>query len=288
MNIQTLISDVYNLVKSRNGWFTDELSSELSREIAIRMQTTFGERKEPPTLRLSKMGEMCPRHLWYSIHHPELAEELPAPAIIKFSYGHTIEAMAIALAKAAGHEVTGEQDELTVDGIKGHRDCVIDGCITDVKSCSSRMFAKFESKAIAYDDPFGYLAQLDGYLVGSRDDDRVRSKDRAYIWAIDKTLGKMVLYEHRLREAFIRNRISSYKQIVGQGTPPGCQCGTVPDGKSGNFKLDTKASYSPYKHTCFPSLRTFLYSDGPRFLTKVVRTPDVPELRGFRTLEEAD
>src|SRR6266849_6159935 len=40
------------------------------------------------------------------------------------------------MAKAAGHEVLGEQDELTLDGVVGHRDCVIDGCIVDVKTTS--------------------------------------------------------------------------------------------------------------------------------------------------------
>ena len=66
--------------------------------------------------------------------------------------------------------------------------------------------------------------------------------------------------------------------LVALPEPPRCTCGTVPDGKSGNFKLDVKASYSPYKYVCFPSLRTFLYSDGPRYLTKVTRKPDVIEV----------
>jgi len=229
------------------------------------------------------MGEMCPRHLWYSIHHPELAEPLPAEAIIKFSYGHTIEALAISLAKASGHSVTGEQDELVVDGVKGHRDCVIDGYVVDVKSCSGRMFEKFKTKTIRHDDPFGYLAQLDGYMVGSADDDLVQHKDVAFIWAIDKTLGKMCLYEHNLRETFIRRRIDSYKSVVALGVPPQCTCDVIKHGESGNLRLGVKASYSPYKRQCFPHLRTFLYSSNgynPEvvYLAKVVKKPNVPEL----------
>lgn len=256
------------------------VSSQEEHEVPHTMK--FGKRSDPPSLRLSKMGEMCPCHLWYSIHHPELAEPLPAEAIIKFSYGHTIEALAVSLAKACGHDVQGEQDELVVDGIKGHRDCVIDGYVVDVKSCSGRMFEKFKTKTIRDDDPFGYLAQLDGYMVGSADDNCVIHKDTAFIWAIDKTLGKMVLYEHRLRRDFILQRIQRYKEIVMETNPPGCTCGTVKDGESGNFKLDVKASYSPFKKICFPSLRTFGYRNKgefePRFLTRVVRKPDVPEL----------
>jgi len=78
--------------------------------------------------------------LWHSIHTPEKAEALPAWAEIKYTYGHILEALAISLAKAAGHEVTGEQDAITVDGILGHRDCVIDGCVVDVKSANRPEF----------------------------------------------------------------------------------------------------------------------------------------------------
>lgn len=264
----------------RDGWFTSEIAANLGNEIAIKMMANFGERIETKALRLSKMGPICPKHLWLSVHKPELAEPLPAPAIIKFSFGHTIEAMAIALAKAAGHEVTGEQDELVVAGVKGHRDCVIDGHIVDVKSCSSRMFEKFTKKTIATDDPFGYLDQLDGYMVGSAEDDLVRVKDKAFIWAVDKVLGKMVLYEHHLRKASILERLASHKAVVANDVPPECTCEEVPDGKSGNMRLGVKASYSAFKHECFPNLRTFLYSDGPRYLTRVTRRPaaDIIEL----------
>lgn len=269
-SIYQLLPDVRKFISSRE-------------DLSVPLTITFGERKDPPTLRLSKMAPMCPKHLWHSIHTPELAEALPPEAIFKFTYGHTIEAMAIALAKAAGHDVRGEQDELVVDGIKGHIDCILDGCIVDVKSCSKRMFEKFQTKSIAYDDSFGYLAQLDGYLVGSAEDDRVTVKDFGYIWAIDKTLGKMVLYEHRIRKADILHRIADHKRIVSASQPPHCECGVLPDGESGNIILGVKASYSPFKHVCFPGLRTILYSGGPRYFTKVAKWPkhkgvNLPEL----------
>lgn len=269
-SIYQLLPDVREFLKSHG-------------ELDIPLTIHFGERKEPPTLRLSKMGEICPKHLWHSIYTPELAEPMPAEALFKFSFGHTIEKMAIELARAAGHRVTGEQDELYAFGVKGHRDCVLDGCIVDVKSCSKFMFEKFEQKKIANDDSFGYLAQLDGYLVGSADDDLVQVKDRAYIWYIDKTIGKMGLYEHRHRPDFIKHRIQSHKRVVDLVQPPRCTCGVIPDGESGNYILDVAASYSPFKHVCFPGLRTFLYSGGPRFFTTVVKRPryrgeDLPEL----------
>lgn len=245
------------------------------------MQDHFGNQERMPTLRLSQMGPRCPRALWHSIHTPELAEPLPASAKIKYAYGHILEALAIALAKAAGHEVTGEQDELIVDGIKGHRDCVIDGCVVDVKSSSTRGFQKFKDGSISQDDSFGYLDQLDGYLVGSAHDPLVTVKDKGYLLVIDKTLGHMCLHEHELREVSIRNRIRESKEIVAKNEPPTCRCGTVADGKSGNIRLDTRASYSAQKWSCHPNLRCFLYASGPVYLTKVVRKPDVVEIDRF-------
>jgi hypothetical protein len=274
--LDNLVKDVYQIVQT-DGWMNEVLRQGLSDEISRRLQSSAEKGSRPPGLRLSQMGPRCPRALWYSVHRPDLAEPLPPTATIKYSYGHIIEALAITLAKAAGYRVEGEQDEISIDGIPGHRDCVIDGCVVDVKSTSSLGFLKFKNKTIAQDDPFGYLEQIDGYVVGSLDDPLVTVKDRGYLWAIDKQLGKMVLYEHKIREEHIRTIVTEYKQIVDLAQPPACRCGTVADGKSGNMRLDTRASYSPFKRQCFPGLRTFIYSDGPKFFSHIERVPDVPE-----------
>ena len=42
-------------------------------------------------------------------------------------------------------------------------DCKIDGVVTDVKSVSTYGFKKFKDGTLAYDDPFGYVAQIKGY-----------------------------------------------------------------------------------------------------------------------------
>lgn len=255
--IHTVVKDIY------------KIAGKVPLEISVVLSP-----KEPKgALRLSQMGPWCPRALWHSVHKPELEQPLLPHTQIKFNYGHMVEALALKYAKAAGHRVEGEQDELSLDGVTGHRDCVMDGCVVDVKSCSSRQFEKFKTGSIRENDLFGYLDQLDGYLVASFDDPLVTVKDRGYLLAIDQTLGHMVLYEHHVRESSIRARVKAYKDIVNRDTPPACECGTEPDGKGGNIKLGTRASYSNFKYTCFPNLRTFLYSDGPRYLTKVVKRP---------------
>jgi len=273
-SIYTLIKDVENVV-TKDNWFHHDDASKYSSEMASRVMERLVGEERTPGLRLSSMGERCPRSLWASVHAPSFQEKFPAHVRIKFHFGDVIEAMAIALAKAAGHTVEGEQHEVVVDGVKGHLDCILDGCVVDVKSINSMGFQKVKAGLVA-EDLFlrSYLDQLDGYIVGSLNDPRVIVKDRGYIWAIDKAMGHMCIYEHKLREDHIRSRIGSYKTIIGQDVPPVCTCGTQPEGVSGNIKLDLKASYNPYKHFCFPNLRTFIYAGGkPTHLVKVVKKP---------------
>jgi len=277
-NIHTLVPDIYQLIKEKkNGWFSEQISNGFSEVLRrkFREDGTVGGRRG---LRLSQMGPKCPRALWYSIHHPELAEPLPPWAEIKYAYGHVIEALTLSLCKAAGHDVQGEQSHVELDGIVGHRDAVVDGCVLDVKSSATRSFQKFVDGSISTTDHFGYLDQLDGYVAASLLDPLVTVKDRGYLLVIDKQLGHMVLYEHKIRRNHILERISSCKRIVACNEPPRCECGSVNHGTSGNLRLDLKASYSPYKFCCNPELRTFVYADGPVFLTRVVRKPDVMEI----------
>jgi hypothetical protein len=273
-SINTLVKDIYEVV-AQEGWFNPARLADFSAALSVSLNQTRGV----PSLRLSKLGEHCPSQLWHSVHSVGMEEPVEPWARIKFTYGYITEALVLELAKAAGHTVTGEQDELILDGVKGHRDCVIDGCIVDVKSINSLGFQKVKSGLVATDIFLrDYLDQLDGYVVASHEDPLVQVKDRGYILFIDKVLGHLKLYEHRVRPESIRNRIQQYQRIVGLRSPPRCTCGTGPDGKSGNIKLDVKASYNPYKYCCNPTVRKFLYAGGPIYLTKVVRLPDVTEV----------
>lgn len=273
-DINTLIPDIYSLVQRKDGWFNDQLARSFSQDLGTRLQSQLGENTSRGTLRLSQMGARCPRAVWYSVHHPEMAEPLPPWVEIKYSFGHILEALVITLAKAAGHEVTGEQDELILDDIVGHRDCVINGYTVDVKSTSSIGFTKFETGK--FDDIFGYLDQLDGYVLSAKDDPLVKHKDKGFLLAIDKQLGHMCLYPHEVtheRAERLRARIAYYCTLVTLKDPPPCECKVISQGSSGNLQLDLKASYSSYKYCCFPDLRTFKYANGPVFLTRVVKRP---------------
>jgi hypothetical protein len=277
VKIQTLIQDIYRLVGNEENWLTSDIATKFTSELTIKLQGSFSPQQRTG-LRLSGLGTQCPCQLWHSVHTPLAAEPLPPWARIKYTYGHILECLVIAMAKAAGHDVTGEQDAVSVDGVVGHRDCVIDGNVVDVKSASSRAFQKFKDGSIASDDGFGYLDQLDGYIVGSLGDPLVTNKTSGYLLAIDKQLGHMCLYEHTARPESIRERIRNHRDVIALDSPPQCTCEEVPDGKSGNYRLGIRGSYNPFKYQCRPQLRAFRYSDGVRYLTRVVRRPEVTEL----------
>lgn len=283
--IDTLVSDIYNELENRGGWdqaITDYFM-DLMRDFAeTRMAVT--EEKEPrsPTLRLSAMGTPCKRKLWYSMNQPGSSASLPPSTLLKFKYGDIIEALVLSLAKAAGHTVEGEQDTLYVEGIKGHRDAVIDGITVDVKSASSYAFKKFESGSLRDDDPFGYISQLSSYVLAGREDKVKSHPSLGAFLVIDKQNGTLCLDMYDLGPEIDRKveEFQYIKKMVQQPEPPERNFTDEPDGKSGNRKLCIQCSYCDYKSSCWPSLRTFLYSGKPKFLTQVLREPKVPELNG--------
>lgn len=223
---------------------------------------------------MSNLGTKCLRKLWYTVNQSEKAEPLRPEARLKFLYGDIIETLILWLAKLAGHEVKGEQDELEINGVKGHRDAVVDGITVDVKSASSYSFRKFESGLKSSEDAFGYLDQLGAYEYAGE-----KGTDSAFI-AVDKTLGHITVDKHKdLGKKDYAKFVRERQAIVGQPNPPERGYFDEPDGKSGNRKLGMECSYCPFKSECWPGLRTFIYSNGPRYLTKVIREPDVPEAK---------
>lgn len=278
-NIDTLVEDIYKAVSDGVELREDQVSSfglNLSKLIAQRLSPSAREPRG--TLRMSNVGTPCKRKLWYEVNTPEVAEELTPATRIKFLFGDILEELMLLLAEAAGHTVEGRQDELYIEGVKGHRDAIIDGVLVDVKSASTMGMAKFKGNNLYVDDPFGYLTQLSNYFVASLDDPALSDKSRMGFLVVDKQFGHLVLdlYPSPPPELVIANVVAS-KEIVASTTIPNRHYTDVEDGKSGNRKLGVQCSYCSHHNTCWPGLRTFLYSNGPRFLTKVERVPDVQE-----------
>jgi hypothetical protein len=274
-NIDTLVADMYGLFGNEQ-LFNEELFNTFGGNVAELMTTRFAKREErAPYLRMSNIGRPD-RQLWYDINSKLPKEEFQPATLIKFAYGDLIEQMMLLYAKMAGHTVEKEQGEVEVDGIKGHIDAIIDGVVVDVKSASSYSWQKFDSGSLLQpgNDPFGYVAQLAGYVEAL-----TPGKGGAFL-AVDKTLGKVTLLQvpaEVLAQYRVKDRIAHIKEVVKQEQPPERCHSDVPDGKSGNMKLDTGCSYCAHKFTCWPDIKTFYYSNGPRYLTKVVKEPRVTE-----------
>jgi hypothetical protein len=278
----TLPSDIFDLLESGDHEVSEEnvlaaghLFTEMLRNRFTRREEKSGE----AVLRFSSLGKQD-RQLWYQANVPEKAEKLNGKTLFKFLYGDAIEILLIFLAKESGHEVTHEQYEVEIDGVKGHTDCVIDGIPVDVKSASPYSFQKFETGEFVFNDVFGYIPQLSGYAT------MLDKTDRAGFLVANKVDGGIAfaeLDEYTIKNNHPRPRIAELRSVINESeAPPRCYP-LVADGKSGNKKLGVNCSYCPFKYECYKDtndgqgLRKFYYSRGPIFLAETVREPNVKE-----------
>ena len=281
----TVVSDIYRMIDTKDipeGVPVEQVINDFGENVKMILRNNITESKfDKRKLRMSNIGKKD-RQLWYSYNGYE-GEKLMPHTRIKFLYGHLIEEMVLALTKLAGHDVTDEQKQVEVDGIKGSMDCKIDGVLTDVKSSSPYGFKKFKDGSLIDNDPFGYVEQIKGYAHAEG--------ETKFGWLVmDKTNGHLTYLKYDMEDEsqwywsklnFFSSpeRIKNIKAVVKQPNPPKKCYGHIPDGKSGNMKLGTGCSYCSYKYTCWEGgLRTFIYSNGPRYLTFVAREPDVLEV----------
>lgn len=283
-SVYTLVGDIYKVVSTKQVDPTVDLGVEIERfgeNVKQLMLNLFTEeRGKGRTLRMSNIGRKD-RYLWNVVNNPDVTEELQGHTHVKFMYGHLIEELLLFLVRVSGHEVTDEQKKCNVAGISGAMDCRIDGVVTDVKSVSSFGYKKFRDGSLALDDPFGYIGQIKGYARSEGEEE--------YGWlAMDKQNGHLTYlkYDERDKSApinplisyDIEEHINHIKTVVKSEDPPEHCYDPIPDGKSGNMKLATGCSYCAYKQVCWPNLRAFAYSSGPRYLTEVHNEPKVSEI----------
>jgi hypothetical protein len=247
--IETLIQDIHKLLGPEDSNLNEDL---VDRQVGIFSQHVEQQLrdflKEKPTyrkgLRLSGIGRP-PRQLWYDNQCEEQPIPLDASTRIKFLYGHILEELLILLTVLSGHKVTEAQKEIHVEGVKGHQDCKIDDVLVDCKSTSHRGFDKFKNCTLEDDDPFGYIEQISAYAEG---------------------------------------KIKQLKKVITSSVPPDKCYSDVADGASGNRKLAIGCLYCNHKKLCWQDanqgqgIRVFQYAQSKKYLTKVSRTPDVPEV----------
>lgn len=283
--IDTLVDDMYSVLTDGadlttfgNQLAIDQFMQNIEDMIQKRLSKDTPEYK--PSMRLSGIGK-CERSQWYDNHQPT-SETLSGQAYFKFMFGDVIEELALLLAKLSGHEVTGEQTKIKVDGVVGHRDAVIDGFTVDVKSASKFGMMKFRDGDLG-DDSFGYLDQISAYRNGADDVD----KSAAYFLAIGKELGNIELMEvTEFKDTSARIQ-QLRDNLVDYENPPIRPYTSVPQSNkypNSNKKLPVACSYCKDKFKCWADansgegIRTFKYSNGPVYLTEVHKQPRVEEV----------
>lgn len=273
--IDTLVQDIEDLFES--GKELDETNLDLFlSDLRETFLSRFKEDTEPRAdLRMSRLG-VPNRKFWYDSNEPVLNKKLPK---LKFLYGDIIEALMLFLAKEAGHKVEDEQKEVIVDGVKGHIDAKIDGYIIDAKSTSDFAYKKFVNGTLAENDPFGYIAQLSGYM-------HAYNTDKGGFWAMNKVTGQMtVLKIPSIDTINAPKRIIELKEIKTLPSPPTEKCyQPKPYGKSGNTILNTNCSFCEHKFKCWSEvnngkgLRQFKYSSGVVDFVEILNEPRVDEV----------
>jgi hypothetical protein len=266
--MNNLIEDIYNTIEPLSDGEAIDISEyqiELfgkAMESALRSWANPTHRDSNFNIRMSNVGKPV-RRLWFDNKYKNTHSDSKPSAHtqIKFLYGHILEELVKLFVIISGHDLTGQQKEVVVDGVSGHIDCIIDDEVVDIKTASGFAFNKFKNGTLRDDDPFGYLGQLAGYEESE-----------------GTSNGGLLVINKALKDS----------------NPPAEYCyNTIPDGVKGNEKLHKNCAWCPHKFECYKDsnngkgLRIFQYSKGYAFLTKVVVEPKVQELdHEFKNLQE--
>lgn len=285
--LSTLVQDIYDLM-SRDIPLTEVQAEKIGQDITAMLKRRLATAPEKrPAISMSNAGSNNLRQLWYRHNMPEKAEALAPHTKIKFLYGDILEELLIGLVEASGHKVEGRQDRLHHGGISGSRDCVIDGVTVDVKSANSRSFEKFKHHQLESVDPFNYLDQLSLYVTAAKDDDTVKVKGEGAFLVIDQELGHIVLDTYRVNKKDYEKEIAEKLQVIISNEIPDRCHKPVPDGFSGNEILGVECRYCLFKEECHKDanngrgLIKYIFSNGPRWFTRVVKEPRPKVDQGF-------
>jgi len=284
-DILTLIPDIYSYLNGAGDEHPDRdrIIEEFKEECGSIIRRFTEERNTPRQFRLrpSNMGYPV-RKLWFMANTPQPETEEQSHRPLMFLFGSLTEALLVCVAKLTGkHEVTDQQKTVGLGGLEGNIDAIVDGNLVDVKSASPFSFNAMRNGSLTSnkpeDDPWGYRDQASFYT-------RADNRNDFYWLTFDKSSGELALTKFDALAGMksrkvLEEQIARTSEILKQPNPPAELCyQPVLDGKSGNEQLHKICSMCPFKKTCFPEIRVFKYANGLKYLTKVVRVPDVEEV----------
>ena len=273
MQIEDVVDDIYNRLENHRAISENNLNTFLTGIEKVLRDSMEKDRslKDRPSLRMSSIGKPL-RRIWMELKSDKEVALPKGSTLIKFMYGNLLEELLLFLVKEAGHIVSHEQKQVTLNGVTGHIDCKIDNELVDIKSASDFAFRKFKFGSLENDDSFGYIGQLSGYV-------QAEEHEKGYFLAINKVTGELALLEiDDFSLINVDKRIDKVREALDSDAPPELCFKPEPEGKSGNMRLNKNCTYCPYKTECWPELRIFKYKDGLKYLTTVEKLPLVPEV----------
>ena len=276
--IDTLVEDCDELF-TKNTELSDELldwAAQEFREILKTRFASYGEERDTG-LRMSQVGKEL--RLLY-LESKDKPKQFPPHMKRLFLYGDIIEILMLLMAKAAGHKVSHEQHEVSLNGVVGHIDCLIDDWLVDAKSTSRRGLDKFSKGTIKQgDDPYGYIGQIGGYAQSDELKDNIKG---IAFFAMEKELGHMTTL--KIPKMYIPNmsdKIDDIRETIENDELPEKCKGSDPvpaSTTSPNMKVGSACTFCNYKFFCWPNLRAFKYSNKIEYLTEVHSEPRVEEI----------
>lgn len=257
-----IVDKIYNFLENEKELGSEEAVEKFLKEAEYGFKRQFlEERVNRKTLRLSSIGK-CMRQQWFTAKgYP--AEPVSPRASIIFWQGDLIEACTNALAKMAKVDIRREQEEVELEGIKGHIDGVLyendePKAVVEIKSMADYSFKRFEKEGI--DNTFGYTSQGIAYATAL--------DLNSVVWvATNKNTGAMAEYLFTVTDEMKRDivkRVQELKKLVNSWVMPFREYYPEKDGK-----LPVQCQYCGHKHNCYKELDTVIKNGKPQFFAKV-------------------
>lgn len=236
---------------------SEELIQEFAENSAKYIKNSLTKR-EGFTLRVSNLG----RPLCQLLAEKQGMKKEPPDNYfsLKMLYGGCVEALVMLLLKASGCNVEAEQIAVkTADDINGTFDCIIDGKLYDVKSCSNYAFShKFKDRTVqeVFEvDNFGYIEQIFSYA-------RAAKVPVGGLIVVNKETAEIHVLEAEYDEAFenkVFEKIANTIESVNNNEPFTRNYSDYSElyykRDTGNRVLKVPCTFCNFKNSCWPNLQ---------------------------------
>jgi hypothetical protein len=232
----------------------EALLLEVGKLASYSFSRQFGVREERKAgIRLSAIGKCTRQNAYKLLGVEENGKKIDARAKTIFFLGDLVELAVVALAKAAGCDVTDTGDQqlsVELDGVSGHPDGLLRDSgktyLLEVKSMSSHTFSDFEKGIV----DIGYIYQINSYLEALK-------LDKCVIVAFNKDSGviaELIISKDLSIVKDIKDRIVILKNIVKENLPE------RPYQPNPKGFLPWQCLYCAHWMTCWPDAEKVLVS----------------------------